>query len=834
MSKHAIKSLALIAALAPACSKDRSSGGSPDDAATTSILPGAVTVIDRSAGGSATDADQVACQAAADSLAPTALLGTNADQDHVAADLVLPAQLGDITVTWSSAHAHIDADGVVTRPAAQLGDIPGSLEATFSRGNARVVRGYSFTVLRGELNDADSVTEDKAALTPAAVLGANATVTRITANLTLPATGAHGSTITWSSANAAIADTGVVTRPAYTSATMKSSGVLTATVTKNAAAETATFDLTVIREAPPLQINEVYGGFSATNGWIEVLNTTGAAIDLSQYGWRSCAAGPCSTLVSGTLPAVTLPAGKYILIHPSTAYQIENGPHDIFLTGLELFYGQHFFELTSGGTTVDFVRWSSGAALSISPTTGTFTGLATMTTGTAGESLERTWPQDDTDSKDDWAYVIRATPGGPNGTGAVLGTDSDHDGLTDDYETNVSHTDPTNPDTDGDWFSDGQEVLDAGIAGINIKALGADPLVRDIFMELDYMAPPVGGFDNLYDSTINPFALKPRKAALDRVVEAFASYVPGAGQYPIKIHFDTGTLFNTTGAISPENYDLGGGNEIPFVRCISLGRDMTHTASTCADLYGIKQQNFDAARRYVFHYFVVGWSQLTDGSAGSSGLAEVGGNDGIITIGSWDNDGQEQLIVNWQAATIFHELGHNLGLKHGGNVDMNYKPNYMSTMNYSYQLRGIDTDDDGDVFYNSFYTPTYSHPLEGDYDRPLTSTAFVLDYSHGVRAQLDEAHLNETTGWNNTQPSVAIDFTADGMKTGTDVAANINPSYNATSTDVMSDYDDWSSLNLIFQQNFSAENSGNSLSFLDNLDEDRQPTSAPCLSRPSP
>ncbi|MFC1632527.1 hypothetical protein ACFL1U_00075 [Patescibacteria group bacterium] len=51
-------------------------------------------------------------------------------------------------------------------------------------------------------------------------------------------------------------------------------------------------------------------------------------------------------------------------------------------------------------------------------------------------------------------------------TPATTGVDSDGDGVFDDAERDIHKTDPFNPDTDGDGFSDGTEI-----------ANGFDPLV---------------------------------------------------------------------------------------------------------------------------------------------------------------------------------------------------------------------------------------------------------------------------------------------------------------------------------------------------------------------
>src|SRR5262249_55517603 len=44
-----------------------------------------------------------------------------------------------------------------------------------------------------------------------------------------------------------------------------------------------------------------------------------------------------------------------------------------------------------------------------------------------------------------------------------------------------------------------------------------------------------------------------------------------------------------------------------------------------------------------------------------------------------------------QAGTFMHELGHNLGFRHGGGDNVNCKPNYLSVMSYSRQFSNLIT-----------------------------------------------------------------------------------------------------------------------------------------------
>jgi hypothetical protein len=78
--------------------------------------------------------------------------------------------------------------------------------------------------------------------------------------------------------------------------------------------------------------------------------------------------------------------------------------------------------------------------------------------------------------------------------------------------------------------------------------------------------------------------------------------------------------------------------------------------------------------------------------ADSTGSADLPGDDSIISFGAlMDGNGEVPPEPFLYATTIMHELGHNLGLKHGGpDACIIDKPNFVSVMNpQNYQLNGI-------------------------------------------------------------------------------------------------------------------------------------------------
>jgi len=100
----------------------------------------------------------------------------------------------------------------------------------------------------GDSQDAQKVAADKAALTWDVIKGANSGQASVTANLTLPASGASGAAITWATSDpSCISAAGTVARPPAGSPdkTVK----LTATIKSGSVSDTVTFTLTVPAQA---------------------------------------------------------------------------------------------------------------------------------------------------------------------------------------------------------------------------------------------------------------------------------------------------------------------------------------------------------------------------------------------------------------------------------------------------------------------------------------------------------------------------------------------------------------------------------------------------------
>ena len=192
----------------------------------------------------------------------------------VTQDMTLPTT-GDngTTISWTSSDTTVIADtGAVTRPAANAADATVTLTATITKNTESDTKEFTLTVLKDAgLSDTESVAAAKTALVITYAQGDSET--SVTQDMTLPTTGASGTTISWTSSDTAvIANNGAVTRPAANAA--DATVTLTATITKNEASDTKIFTLTVIKkdtvEANRAPGAPAFSGSTAGDGQVEV------------------------------------------------------------------------------------------------------------------------------------------------------------------------------------------------------------------------------------------------------------------------------------------------------------------------------------------------------------------------------------------------------------------------------------------------------------------------------------------------------------------------------------------------------------------------------------
>ncbi len=333
----------------------------------------------------------------------------------------------------------------------------------------------------------------------------------------------------------------------------------------------------------------------------------------------------------------------------------------------------------------------------------------------------------------------------------------------------------TDIDSDGDsllddWEINGIDLDNDGQIDLDLPAMGADPQHKDIFLEIDYMV----------DQGTGGHTHKPKSEALKKVIEAFANAPVSNpdGTTGIRLHIDAGAS-SIMNPVTNETWgSLSQSNVLPHDEALGSKSGSNYVWT---EFDQTRSQNFSVFRRDVFHYAI--FAHGLGGFGGVSGIARgIPEADFIVSLGRWQtNPG----TVLQQAGTLMHELGHTLGLKHGGDDHANYEPNYLSIMNYSFQMRGLRVNGvDGTIDYSRFNLPNLD---ELNLNEPigLNGGTVLDDFGTTYFCQNGQQFVN-----NANDP---IDWNCNSVSSDVGIAADINQ--NASQT-VLGSQDNWA--NIIF------------------------------------
>lgn len=345
----------------------------------------------------------------------------------------------------------------------------------------------------------------------------------------------------------------------------------------------------------------------------------------------------------------------------------------------------------------------------------------------------------------------------------IRGDDKDGDGLPDDLEREIG-TSLNQTDTDGDGLSDGWEVVGADRSGdgtpeLDLAARGADPLVRDLFLEVDWAEHDGHSHEVSY-------------GALQVLRNTFAAH-------GIRVHTD---ISEEGGPFDPTRFDHG---------------------------HEVHRHLMDPARAGIYMHVVAGHM---GGPAASGGWT--------IYLPTGETTKQ---IEGRVGAQLIHEVGHHLGLGHGGGGTQgtgdkatqaafaeDYKPNYLSVMNNAYAWGIVVDTTEGLVRVPTYAGMAIDDLDESSLDEP-TGTTFNVGELHASMDAGPVSILEENTitglrlrytcpgegalvKW--TLAPQPVDWNCNGGSSDTGVKADINRGGANSGTSKLYSRTDWEALSL--------------------------------------
>jgi len=237
-------------------------------------------------------------------------------------------------------------------------------------------------------------------------------------------------------------------------------------------------------------------------------------------------------------------------------------------------------------------------------------------------------------------------------------------------------------DSDGllDRWEDGIYTAPGG-GTVNLAAMGVSKYKKDILMETDWIAATAPGSAGVaYDDSI--FTI-----AIDFFANGPVLNPDGTRGINLISDHGQGGVFTGGGTVLTPDHE-----RMDYSTCPS-----PWTPQPCSNFVTFmtyKNSSFATERNGLFHYQILGKKTGGGGGGGearfpfsppSAGCPECGGDNLFVNFPSMPS--------SEFAAVIVHEMGHDIGLAHGGiwpNPDhQNWKPNFHSIMNYRYTTSGV-------------------------------------------------------------------------------------------------------------------------------------------------